>query len=103
MKVALIVPTQNVLKEETEILALPPANKQAKSLTGIAIPKREGKQGTKRGKGRKESVKREQIKEGEETEIKIKEEVEEDSDFLEVDKVVSSKQKHLYNSKYLQD
>ena len=46
-KIALIVLVWNILKEEAETLALPLANKQAKSLTGVAIPKKGGKQGNK--------------------------------------------------------
>jgi hypothetical protein len=48
-KIALIVPVQNILKEKAETLALSLANKQAKSLTGVAIPKRKGKR-DKKGK-----------------------------------------------------
>jgi hypothetical protein len=36
----LIIPIWNILKEEVETLALPLVNKQAKSLAGIAIPRR---------------------------------------------------------------
>jgi hypothetical protein len=39
-KIALIVPVWNISKEEAETLALPLANKQAKSPTGVAVPKR---------------------------------------------------------------
>jgi hypothetical protein len=57
---------------------------------------------TKGGKGWKGGVKKEQIKE-EETKAKVKEEVEEDSDLLEVNKIVGGKRKYIYSSKYLQD
>jgi hypothetical protein len=58
---------------------------------------------TKEGKGWKGGVKNKQINKEEETKAKIKEEVEEDSDLLEVNKIVSGKQKYIYSSKYLKD
>ena len=41
-KIALIIPIWNISKEEVETLTLPLANKQVKSPTSIAIPKRGG-------------------------------------------------------------
>jgi hypothetical protein len=99
-KIALIVPVRNISKEEAETLALPLANKRAKSPTGVAIPKRGGK-GNKKGKaGQGVSIKKEVAKEEakEEDNMKI-EEIEEDNEFLEVNKIVKgkcgSKRKHL--------
>jgi hypothetical protein len=66
----------------------------------VAIPKRGGR-ANKRSKGRRGGVKKEQLKE--ETKVKIKEEVEEDSDLLKVNKIVSSKRKYVYSLKYLED
>jgi hypothetical protein len=81
-------------------LALPPASKQAKSPTSVAVPKREGGRGGqgkggKGGKGgQKPYVKREAIKEEEEEkDVKVKEEAEEDSDFPEVPNVFTRKRK----------
>ena len=65
-KLALIVPIRNISKEEAETLALPPANKRAKSPSGAVIPKRGGGGGGggKAGRGgRKANVKKETIKE----------------------------------------
>ena len=49
-KIALIILVQNILKEEAKTLALLLANKQAKSLIGVAILKKGGK-GNRKGKG----------------------------------------------------
>jgi len=94
----LIVLVQNLFKEKAETLALPLANKRAKSLISVTIPKK-GERRNKGSKGQKRDVKKEQIKE--ETKVKIKEEVKEDSDLLKVNKIVSSKQKYFPNLKYL--
>jgi hypothetical protein len=99
-KIALIVPVQNLFKEEAKTLALPLANKRAKSPTGVAIPKR-GRRANRGGKGQRGGVKKEQLKE--ETKVKIEEEVEEDSDLPKVDKIVSSKQKYVCSLKYPED
>jgi hypothetical protein len=105
-KIALIIPVRNISKEEAETLALPPANKRAKSPTGAAIPKRGGK-GTKGGKGgRKVAVKKEVIKKEvkeEEEKVKVEEEVDEDIDFPEVDELIGRKRRHLRTSKYSED
>jgi len=98
-KIALIIPIRNLLKEEAETLALPLASKRAKSPTSIAVPKRGG--GGRRGKGgkggkggRKPYVKKEAIKEEEEEKgVKVEEEAEEDSDFLEAPNVFTRKRK----------
>ena len=49
-RIALIVLVWNLLKEEVETLSLPLVNKQAKSPTSVAIPRRGGGQG-KGGRG----------------------------------------------------
>jgi hypothetical protein len=74
-KIALIIPVQNISKEEAKTLALPLANKRAKSPTSAAIPKRERRRG--KAQSKKASVKREAIKEEvkEEKDIKIKEDM----------------------------
>jgi hypothetical protein len=46
----LIIPIWNILKEEVETLALPLANKRAKSPAGITILRR-GEQGGKASRG----------------------------------------------------
>jgi hypothetical protein len=97
-KIALIVLVRNISKEEVETLALPPANKWAKSPTGAAIPKRRGK-GNKGGKGgqkvamKKEVIKKEVKEEGDK--VKVEEEIDEDIDFPEVDEVVGRKRRYL--------
>ena len=103
-RIALIIPVRNLSKEEAETLSLPLANKRAKSLSGIAIPKRgggrgKGGKGSRGGRGaRKTYVKREVVKE-EEGDVKIEEEeVEEDSDFPEAHDVFARKRKQ--NSLY---
>jgi hypothetical protein len=104
-KIALIVPVRNISKEEAETLALPLANKRAKSPTGVAIPKRRGK-GNRKGKGgRKVAVKKEVIKEEveEEEDMKIEEELEEDNEFPEANEIIGSKRKYLCTSKYPED
>jgi hypothetical protein len=105
-KIALIVLVRNISKEEAETLALPPANKRAKSPTGAAIPKREGK-GNKGGKrGWKVTVKKEVIKKEvkeEEDKAKVEEETDEDIDFPLVNKVIGGKQRYLRTSKYPED
>jgi hypothetical protein len=109
-RIALIVPVWNLLKEEAETLSLPPANKQAKSPTSVAIPKRGGGRG-KGGKGgrggQKPYVKKEAIKDDEEEKAIVveeeEEEVEEDSDFPEANEIVTCKRKTISNSMYLAD
>lgn len=105
-KIALIVPVRNLSKEEAETLALPPANKRAKSPSGAAISKRGGRGGrggkASRG-GKKATVKKETIKKEvkEEEDIKIEEEIQEDSDdFPEVNNVLHRKRKNHPNSMY---
>jgi hypothetical protein len=106
-RIALIVPVRNLLKEEAETLSLPPANKRAKSPTSVAIPRRGGRgKGGRGGRGgRKPYVKKEAIKDEEEEKAIVveEEEVEEDSDFLEADEIVTCKRKTISNSKYLAD
>jgi hypothetical protein len=102
-RIALIVPVRNISKEEAETLALPPANKRAKSPTGAAIPKRGGK-GNKGGKkGQKVAVKRGAIKKEvkeEEEKVKVEEETDEDIDFPNVNEVMKGKRKYMRSSKY---
>jgi hypothetical protein len=100
-RVALIVPIRNISKEEAETLTLPPANKRAKSPTGDAVPKRGGRGRGSRG-GRKPNVKKETIKEEakEEEDVKIEEEIQEDSDFLEANEIGIRKRKYMPNSLY---
>jgi hypothetical protein len=104
-KIALIVLVQNISKEKAETLALPFANKQAKSPTGAVIPKR-GRKGNKRGKGgQKVAMKKEVIKKEvkEKEKAKFKKETNKDIDFLKVNKVIRKKRKYLQTSKYPKD
>jgi hypothetical protein len=105
-KIALIVLVQNISKEEAKTLALPLANKRAKSPTGAAIPKRGGK-GNKGVKGgRKVVVKKEVIKKEvkeEEDKVKVEEEIDKDFDFPEVNEVIGRKRRYLRTSKYPED
>jgi len=94
-KIALIIPVQNLSKDEAKTLALPPANKWAKSPSSVAIPKRGGRGKGSRG-GRKPDIKKEAIKKEEEN-IKVEEEIEDDSDLPEVYDIVTRKRKN--NSK----
>jgi hypothetical protein len=104
-KIALIVLVWNILKEEAETLALPLANKQAKSLISAVILKRGGK-GSKGGRGgwkvvvKKEVVKKE-VKEKEK--VKFEKETDKDIDFPKVDKVIRKKQRYLQTSKYFEN
>jgi hypothetical protein len=103
-KIALIVPVRNISKEEAETLTLPPANKRAKSPTGIAVPKRGGR-GVKASKGGRKAVKKELIKKEvkEEEDIKIEEDIEDDSnDFPEAHNVHCKRKNHP-NSMYPPD
>jgi hypothetical protein len=98
-KIALIVLVQNISKEEAKTLALPLANKRAKSLTGVAIPKRGGKENKKGKASQRVGIKKEVVKEAkEEDNVKIKE-IEEDNKFPKVNKIVKgkcrSKHKHF--------
>ena len=109
-KIALIIPVRNISKEEAENLVLPRPNKRAKSPTGAVIPKRTLKQEKKKGRPRKGVVKKGEIKDNEEEEkeeeeckVKIEEDVEEESDFLDVDEIVSNRRKNVPNSKYPKD
>jgi hypothetical protein len=101
-KIALIVPVQNISKEEAETLALPLANKRAKSPTGVAIPKR-GRGGKASRGGQRANVKKETIKEEvkDEKDIKIEEEIQEDSDEPpKAHNVLPCKRKNISNSMY---
>jgi hypothetical protein len=105
-KIALIVPVRNLSKEEAETLVLPLANKQAKSPTGVAIPKRGGKRGRGGRGGRKLAVKTKVIKEeGEEVDkLDIQEEIEEEDDeLLDVNEINKGKRKYIRSSKYPED
>jgi hypothetical protein len=86
--IALVVPVRNISKE-AETLALPPANKRAKSPTGVAIPKRGGRGGKASRGGRKANAKSETTK-GE-----VKEDIQEDSNnFPEAYDVLRRKRKN---------
>jgi hypothetical protein len=65
----LIIPIWNILKEEVETLALPLANKRAKSPAGITILRR-GEQGGKASRGGWKAVKKERIKKEVKEEVK---------------------------------
>jgi hypothetical protein len=94
--IPLIIPVRNISKE-AETLALPPANKRAKSPTGVAIPKRGGRGGKASRGGRKANAKSETIKE-------VKEDIQEDSnDFPEAYDVLRRKRKNHPNSMHPSD
>ena len=100
--IALIVPIRNISKE-AETLALPRANKRAKSLSGAAISKKGGRGGKASRGGKKATVNKETITEEvkEEKDIKI---VEDDSDdFPEAHDVLRHKRKNQPNSLYPHD
>jgi hypothetical protein len=102
-KIALIVPVQNISKEEAETLALPPANKQAKSLSSATISKQGGQGGRAQG-SKKANVKKEATKGGvkEELDIKIKDNIKEDSNtFPKAYDILRQKRKNQLNSLYL--
>jgi hypothetical protein len=84
-RIALIDPVRNLAKEEAETLTLPPANKRAKSPTGVAIPKRGGNK-SKGGKGGRKAVVK---KEEEDEDVEIKPEEGTDDEFPDLNDIVN--------------